>query len=285
MSQISPADLILNKDKSVYHLCLRPKDIADTIITVGDPGRVHSVSKHFDSVDFEMNKREFITHTGKLNGKRITVMSTGMGTDNIEILMTELDALVNIDLKKRVPKQRKKKLTIIRIGTSGGLQEDIEVGSHLRSDTAIGLDTLMCFYNLKQSSVEEKICKEIQKKTGLPYTPYCVSASEKLKKKFANGFTAGNTVTAPGFYGPQGRKVRLQSKLPRLMDELNYFHYNDYWLTNFEMETAGYYAMAKLLDHETISLNAIIANRITKEVTKDSTRVVNSLINRVLEQF
>ena len=232
-----------------------------------------------------MNKREFITHTGTLNGKRITVISTGMGTDNIEILMTELDALFNIDLKKRQLKSRKRKMRIIRIGTSGAIQEDIPVGAHIRSDYGIGLDNLMNFYNLKFTEMEKKVAIELKANAQLSFLPYCVKGSEELAKKFDKGFLAGNTITSPGFYAPQGRKIRLSLKYPNLLDDLAYFHYNDFWLTNFEMETAAYYGMARMLGHEMISLNAIVANRISGKYSKNPHRVVNSLIKKVIEQI
>lgn len=287
MAKISEADLILNEDGSVYHLSLLPKQISDTIITVGDPNRVYRVSEHFDDIEFEMNKREFITHVGTYRGKKVTVMSTGMGTDNVEIFLTELDALVNIDLKTREPKSRKKKLRIIRIGTSGALQEDIPIGSHLVTDYAVGLDNLMNFYDLKQDDFERGIGEDIQKKTGLPFVPYVVKGSEILRKQLAGDMIMGNTVTTPGFYGPQGRELRLSLKYPRLLEDLNYYHNksSDFWLTNFEMETAGYYAMGRLLGHEILSVNAIIANRIKGKFSKDPNKVVDALIKKVLERI
>ena len=287
MAKISEADLILNEDGSVYHLSLLPKQISDTIITVGDPNRVYRVSEHFDDIEFEMNKREFITHVGTYRGKKVTVMSTGMGTDNVEIFLTELDALVNIDLKTREPKSRKKKLRIIRIGTSGALQEDIPIGSHLVTDYAVGLDNLMNFYDLKQDDFERAIGEDIQKKTGLPFVPYVVKGSEILRKQIAGDMIVGNTVTTPGFYGPQGRELRLSPKYPRLLEDLNYYHNksSDFWLTNFEMETAGYYAMGRLLGHEVLSVNAIIANRIKGKFSKDPNKVVDALIKKVLERI
>lgn len=287
MGKISETDLILNDDGSVYHLSLLPKHISDTIITVGDPNRVYRVSELFDDVEFEMNKREFITHVGTYKGKRITVMSTGIGTDNIEIFLTELDALVNIDLKTREPKSRKKKLKIIRIGTSGALQEDIAVGSHLVSDYAVGLDNLMAFYDLPQDEFEEAIGTDIQKKIKLPFTPYVVRGSETLKKQLGEGMVVGNTVTTPGFYAPQGRELRIETRYPRLLDDMNSYHHRseDFWLTNFEMETAGYYALGRLLGHEVISLNAIIANRVKGKFSKDPNKVVDSLIKKVLERI
>ena len=287
MPKISETDLILNPDGSVYHLNLLPKHISDTIITVGDPSRVYKVSQHFDDVDFEMNKREFITHVGRYKGKKITVMSTGIGTDNVEIFFTEIDALVNLDLKTREPKSRKKKLKVVRIGTSGALQEDIPLGSHLYSNYAVGLDNLMQFYELPMDEFETKIAVDIQSKTGLPFMPYMVAGSEMLKEQIGFDMIAGNTITTPGFYAPQGRVVRAQNKLPKLLDDLNYYHNksSDFWLTNFEMETAGYYAMARLLGHEVLSVNAIIANRIKGKFSKDPDKVIDSLIKKVLERI
>ena len=284
---ISETDLILNEDGSVYHLNLLPKHISDTIITVGDPNRVYRISEHFDDIEFEMNKREFITHVGTYNKKRITVISTGIGTDNVEIFLTEIDALVNIDLKTREPKSRKKKLKIIRIGTSGALQEDIPVGSHLVSDYAVGLDNLMTFYNNKQDDFEISIAEDIQQKIKLPFTPYVARGSEALRKQFGEDMIVGNTVTTPGFYAPQGREVRLENRFPKLLDELNYYHNksSDFWLTNFEMETAGYYALGRLLGHEVLSVNAIIANRVKKKFAKDPNKVVDALIKKVLERI
>jgi uridine phosphorylase len=287
MAKISETDLILNDDGSVYHLSLLPKHISETIITVGDPNRVYRVSEHFDDVEFEMNKREFITHVGKYKGKRITVMSTGIGTDNIEIFLTELDALVNIDLKTREPKSRKRKLKIIRIGTSGALQEDIPVGSHLVTDYAVGFDNLMTFYDLKQDEFEQGIAEDLQNKIKLPFLPYVVRGSEQLKKQIGIDMISGNTVTTPGFYAPQGRSLRIASKYPKLLEDLNYYHNknSDFWLTNFEMETAGYYALGRLFGHEILSVNAIIANRVKNKFSKDPNKVVDSLIKKVLDRI
>ncbi|HNR73733.1 MAG TPA: nucleoside phosphorylase [Cyclobacteriaceae bacterium] len=282
--KISETDLILNPDGSVYHLNLLPKNISDTVIAVGDPGRVYMVSQYFDEVEFEMNKREFITHVGKYKGKRITVISTGIGPDNVEIFFNELDALVNIDLKTREPKTRKRKLKVIRIGTSGALQEDIPVGTHLLSDYAVGLDNLMNFYDLPMDDFETGLAHDLQKKTGLPFMPYVVRGSETLRKQIENEMRIGNTVTCPGFYAPQGRELRLPIRFPRLLEDLNYYHKGDFWLTNFEMETSAYYAFGRLLGHEVLSANAIIANRIKNKFAKDPNKVVESLIKKVLDR-
>jgi uridine phosphorylase len=287
MPRISETDLILNADGSVYHLNLLPRHISDVVIAVGDPGRVYKVSQYFDDIEFEMNKREFITHVGLFNKKRITVISTGIGTDNVEIFMTELDALVNVDLKTREPKTRKKKLKIIRIGTSGALQEDIPVGSYLVSDYAVGLDNLMSFYDLAADAFEESIALDIQEKVKLPFKPYVVRGSQVLLSQVGKDMIVGNTLTAPGFYAPQGRRVRAATRLPKLLDELNYYHNksSDFWLTNFEMETAALYAFGRLLGHEIVSTNAIIANRIKNKFSKDPEKVVDSLIQKVLERI
>ncbi len=285
MAKISETDLVLNPDGSVYHLNLLPKNISDTIIAVGDPSRVYMVSQHFDEVEFEMNKREFITHVGKYKGKRITVISTGIGTDNVEIFLTELDALVNIDLKTREPKARKKKLKIIRVGTSGALQEDIPVGSHLVSDYAVGLDNLMNFYDLPMDDFETGLAHDIQKKTGLPFMPYVVRGSEPLLDQICGtDMIKGNTVTCPGFYAPQGRMLRVSIRYPNLLEDLNYYNKGNFWLTNFEMETSAYYAFGRMLGHEVVSANAIIANRIKAKFSKDPNKVVESLIKKVLDR-
>lgn len=285
MARISETDLILNPDGSVYHLNLLPKHISDTVIAVGDPSRVYMVSEHFDEIEFEMNKREFITHVGKYRGKKITVISTGIGTDNVEIFFNELDALVNVDLKTREPKQRKKKLKVVRIGTSGALQEDIPVGAHLISDYGIGLDNLMTFYDFPMDDFEAGIAHDLQRKTALPFMPYVVRGSETLRELLRADMIIGNTVTCPGFYAPQGRQLRLPIRFPRLLEDLNYYHKGDFWITNFEMETSAYYGMARLLGHEAISANAIIANRIKNKFAKDPQKAVQSLIKKVLDRI
>lgn len=284
MAKISETDLILNKDGSVYHLNLLPKHISDTIIAVGDPNRVYAVSQYFDEMEFEMNKREFITHVGKYKNKRITVISTGIGTDNIEIFFNELDALVNVDLKTRSLKTKKKKLNIIRIGTSGALQEDIPLGSLLISDFAVGFDNLMNFYKLNSTDFELSIAEDIEKKLKLNFRPYVVEGSKILREKLGSDMLNGNTVTCPGFYAPQGRVIRLPLQFPKLLDDANYYHKGGFWLTNFEMETSAYYAFARMLGHEAISVNAVIANRIKNKFSKNPTKVVDALIKKVLDR-
>lgn len=279
----SPADLILNQDGSVYHLHLRPENIAQNIITVGDPDRVAMVSSFFDSIEFKTQKREFITHTGFYKKKRLTVLSTGMGTDNIEIVMNELDALANIDLEKRQAKPILQSLNIIRIGTSGTLSPNIPLDSCVLSQNAIGLDTLMCFYELLQTENENEITMQLQHELKLPFQPYMVSGSDVLQKQIAYDLIAGNTLTCCGFYAPQGRKLRYTNKIDHYLDKLQQFSALE--LSNFEMETAGYYALGRLLGHEVLSLNAIVANRITHEFDTKADATVESLIQKVLDRI
>lgn len=285
MAKFNNTELILNNDGSVYHLNLKPKHIADNVLIVGDPSRVYRISKHFDKIEFEMNKREFITHVGTYKGKRITVSSTGMGPDNIEIFFTELDALVNIDLKNRTIQRKKRRLNIIRIGTSGSVQEDIPVGAHVASEYGLGLDNLMMFYDYKHSPFENKIVKAIKKEANLPFTPYLAKGSSILMERIGAGMVKGNTITSPGFYAPQGRKIRLELKLPKLLRDLSCFHQEGFWLTNFEMETSALYAMAKMLGHEMLSVNAIIGNRIDGSFAKNPYPTIDSLIKKVLERL
>lgn len=285
MPKFSEADLILNKDGSVYHLNLKPQNVSENIILVGDPGRVHRISKHFSKIEFEMNKREFITHTGIYNEKRITVMSTGMGVDNIEIAIIELDALFNIDLKNRTPKEEKTSLNIIRIGTSGAIQEDLKVGSQVVSDYGIGMDNLMLYYNLEQSEFETEIGKKLQESLNLPFAPYVVKGSELLKVKLGEGLVEGNTVTSPGFYAPQGRKLRVEVSNPKFLDQVTYFNHDGFWLTNFEMETSMIYAFARLLGHQALSINAILGNRAKGTFSKNPYKTIDAIIKKVLDRL
>jgi len=285
---IPESELILNADGTIYHLNLLPDHISDTILTVGDPARVAQVSRHFDSIEFEGVHREFVTHVGYYRGKRLTVLSTGMGTDNIDIVMNELDALVNIDFMSRTmrPAEERLSLRIIRLGTSGSLQPDVPVGSLLATQHAIGLDSLMQFYPLVETGLETQVAKDLQQSLGLPFAPYVVRGSDLLREQLAADLLIGNTVTCPGFYGPQGRRLRLDLRTPDYMERLQNFRHQspegDFRLSNFEMETAGYYALGQLLGHEVLSLNAIVANRATGEFAKDAGDIVDRLITRTL---
>ena len=285
--RISETDLILNNDGSVYHLNLLPKHLAKTIIAVGDPDRVQEVSKYFDKIEFEINKREFITHTGTYKGKRVSAISTGIGTDNVEIFMTELDALVNVDLKTRKPKAKKTSLKIVRVGTSGALQKDIPLDAHLASVYGVGLDNLLQFYKLPMTAKERNLAQGIQRKSRLLFTPYVAKCSTALLKQFGFDMIQGNTVTSPGFYAPQGRSVRSKNRYPSLLDDLGLYQdkKSGFRLTNFEMETAAYYALGKLLGHEMLSLNAIVANRALKKFSKQHHETIDSLIRTVLDRI
>jgi uridine phosphorylase len=280
---IPASELIINSDGSIYHLHLKPEHLASTVFTVGDPDRVALVSQYFDQTDFKTQKREFVTHTGWKNGKRVSVMSTGMGTDNIEILMTELDALVNVDLQTRLIKHEKNSLQIIRIGTSGSMQADLPVGSMLASEVGIGMDTLMAYYpELKE---DQSLAKAIHAELGLPFLPYQAAASAMLLDKLDEEIVKGVTLTCPGFYAPQGREVRLKPRFDRMIERLAALQINGKRLTNFEMETAGYYALGKLLGHEMLSLNAIVANRPLKKFDSDAEKSVDRLIQKALNLF
>lgn len=281
--QIPASELIINSDGSIYHLHLKPEHLASTVFTVGDPDRVALVSKYFDQIDFKLQKREFITHTGWKNGKQVTVMSTGMGTDNIEILMTELDALVNVDLESRQIKAERTNLQIIRIGTSGSMQEDLPVGTLLASEIGIGMDTLMAYYPDLGGS--QDIAEAIQAELKLPFLPYQASASAQLLGKLDQRIVKGITLTCPGFYAPQGREVRLTPRFDRMIERLAGISVNGQRLTNFEMETAGYYALGELLGHEMLSLNAIVANRPLKKFDTDAEKTVDRLIQTALDCF
>lgn len=283
--RIPESELIINPDGSIYHLNLKPEHLASTVITVGDPDRVEKVSKYFDEIEFIMSKREFVTHTGTYQGKRITVMSTGMGTDNIEIFMTELDALVNVNLETRLPKQKHTSLDIVRVGTSGSMQASIPAGAMLASAYGIGLDTLMAFYQTDFTDLEVAVGEKIQKELGLSFLPYCIQGSQKLLGLLGGGLVQGNTVTCPGFFGPQGREVRLKPAIPDIIEKLSQVNVEGFELTNFEMETAGYYAMGRLLGHEVLSLNAIVANRITHEFADNAYEIVDELIRHTLKKL
>ncbi|MFY0594331.1 nucleoside phosphorylase [Roseivirga sp.] len=285
MSRIPESELILTPGGRVYHLNLLPEMVADTIIVVGDPERVPKVSSYFDQVEHRVNSRELVTHTGNIGGTRISVISSGMGTDNVELLMTELDALVNVNLETRKVNRILKRLKIIRIGTSGCLQEDIPLDAHLVSKAALGLDTLMSFYNWDSSDATDAFLWNLRESLGLNFQPYMANASESLLELFDQGFHKGVTITAPGFYAPQGREVRLRPKISGLVDRLAKMDTPKGRFTNLEMETAGYYAMAKLLGHEMISLNALIANRPRQEFSSNHEAAITSLIERVLAKL
>jgi len=285
MHKIESSELIINKRGAIYHLDLRPEEIAQTVITVGDPGRVEQVSKYFDSIEYKQQHREFITHTGFIGKKRISVISTGIGPDNIDIVMNELDALVNIDLEERVIKKNKTSLTVIRLGTSGSLQGDIPVDSFVAGTHGLGIDNLLNYYKHDNNDEEKTLLQQFAAHTQLDNNfshPYIASASGAIIKHFVEGFYHGITVTCPGFYGPQGRVLRLGLTNPQLVDRLTQFYYGNHRITNFEMETSAIYGLGKLLGHQCLSVNVIVANRVNKTFTKDGTAAVEGLITKAL---
>jgi len=288
MSQFPETELILSSENRVYHINLRNEDIADDVIVVGDQNRVAQISGYFSKIDFKTEHREFITHTGTFNGKRITVLSTGIGTDNIDIVLNELDAAVNINLEKRELNPSPRKLNIIRLGTSGALQEDIPVNGLVASSHGIGLDGLLNFYEgwktINENEISEAFIKHTNWQKNLPY-PYCVAASETLLNKFKQDLHIGITATAPGFYGPQGRQIRLKSSAPNLNELLTDFKLGDQRITNFEMETSALYGLGKLLGHECLTICVIIANRVRKEFTSDYKKSVEILIESCLNKL
>jgi uridine phosphorylase len=285
---IQSSELILNSDGSVYHLYLKPENIAHDIIFVGDQNRVEKITKNFESIEFSQQKREFKTQTGLYKGKRITVISTGIGPDNIDIVMNELDALVNIDLATRQPKETLTSLNIIRIGTSGSLQKDIPVDSFVMSKFGLGLDNMLRSYLIDEvSNLEMEDAFVAHTNWDLRKgKPYVISCSEKLEKIIENDkMHKGITATAGGFYGPQGRVLRLNIQDEELNSKMDNFEFEENRITNLEMETGAIYGLGKLLGHECLSLNAIIANRASGTFSDDPYKVVDELIEYTLDKL
>lgn len=288
MSRIAESELIINPRGAVYHLDLRPEEIAGTVVTVGDPDRVKEVSKHFDSIEIKRQHREFISHTGYVGKKRLTVLSSGIGPDNIDIVINELDALANIDFETRQIKSQLTPLNIIRIGTSGSLQADIPVDHFVASTHGLGIDNLLNFYRHEQNDEEQQLLQSFVTHTqmhGQMSYPYISSAAGSLLKHFVNNFHQGITVTCPGFYGPQGRVLRLGVRNPGLVNRLTDFRFGQHRVTNFEMETSAIYGLGKLLGHNCLAINAIVANRVKQEFSKDGKAAVEKLIVRFMEIF
>jgi len=286
MQRIPESELIINSRGAIYHLDVRPEELADTIIVVGDPERVKKVSTHFDKIEHQLQHREFITHTGYIGNKHISVISTGIGPDNIDIVFNELDALANIDFETRMIKKDLTKLNIVRFGTSGSLQADIPVDSYVASSHGLGLDNLLNFYSYEKSPADKEMIEAFISHTNLDTVitnPYTFAGSEMLLKKFGSEFHKGITVTCPGFFGPQGRILRLDLASPGLVDKLTHFSFNNHRITNFEMETSAIYGLGKLMGHECLSINVIIANRVIKEFSKDSNAAVEKMIKKALE--
>ena len=288
MQKLKDTQLIVTKEGAIYHLNLKPENIADTIIIVGDPGRVPVISKHFDHIEFKGQNREINTHTGRIGNKRLTVLSSGMGPDNIDIVINELDALANIDLKEKTINPDPKVLNLIRLGTSGAVQKDIEVDSFVMSKYGFGLDGLMNFYNPSESVFERDMERAIVEQLDWPKQladPYIVKCSENLASQIGFDMHQGITVTAPGFYGPQGRTLRMKLNFPDFNEKLESFHYQNERILNFEMETSALYGLGKSLGHNVLTICAVIANRITETYSSDSHQPINKLINLLLERL
>lgn len=286
---LQPSELIITPEGKIYHLDLAPSQLANTIITVGDPGRVEKVSKYFDTIETKALHREFKTHTGTYKGKRISVISTGIGPDNIDIVFNELDALVNIDFKRRAQKEKLTALNIFRIGTSGALTPDINVDSFLVSSLGIGLDNVLHYYEETDKIVNRDFAQSFIDHTQWNpdnSVPYAVEADKDLLQKVASNKTIkGITITNVGFYGPQGRVLRAKLKDENLNDKLTSFRYKDQKITNLEMETATMYGMAKLLGHKAVSMNAIIANRATGDFSSNAAQTIDNLIQYTLNKI
>ena len=285
MQPISLSELVLNEDGTIYHLHLNPEQIADTIILVGDPGRVKYISQHFDRIDHKISNREFLTHTGYIGEKRLTVLSTGIGTDNIDIVLNELDALININLNSRIENKQKKSLNIIRIGTSGSIQKNIKLDSYLVSEYGMGLDNLMHYY--LDNYDDKKLANYFNKHSNWPKElsqPYFYSGCNRLLKKF-DDLQSGITATAPGFYAPQGRKIRLPLAIKDLHEQLQSFKYKNLQICNFEMETSALYGLGKMLNHNCLTICAVIANRAEKKYSKNYKRTIQEMIAFVLERL
>ncbi|MBN2639296.1 MAG: nucleoside phosphorylase [Bacteroidales bacterium] len=282
------AELVLNTEGSIYHLNLNPGDVAETIFLVGDPGRAHLISTYFDEIEFETQNREINTFTGYYKEKRLTVMSTGMGTDNIEIVVNELDALFNIDFETKMPKEDKTILNLIRIGTSGALQGDIGVvESYVVSEYSIGLDGLAYFYKDGPYVIEKEMTDEfisyMNWDSNLP-RPYGIKGSEYLLEKLGKGWIKGITLTAPGFYAPQGRELRLEVQDKTIIDRAHKYKYNGFPITNFEMETSALYSLSAMLGHNAMTVCDIIANRVNNEFNPNYKESMKNLIYQMLER-
>lgn len=288
MAFIEPSELILNKDGSIYHLNLHPEEIATDILLVGDPGRVEMLSSFFDLIEVRKSNREIFTHTGTYKGKRISVISTGMGTDNIDIVLNEIDALFNIDLINRSVKSTHTSLNIIRLGTSGALQSGLLPDTTVVSSHGLGLDGMLYYYRNLDRVMNHEMTESFIIKSKWPSvlpTPYIVESNAKLFKTIGEGFVAGITATAPGFYGPQGRKLRLTTYLEDLNERLAAFEYKGMKIINFEMETSALYGLGKMMGHNTLTLTNIVANRVDKTHSSNYKGVMENLIVTALDRL
>jgi uridine phosphorylase len=289
MKYFSESELILNADGSIFHLHLQPSQLADKVILVGDPGRVKTVAAFFETIEFELSNREFNVVTGAYNGKRITVLSTGIGTDNIDIVMNELDALANIDFDTRTEKATLKELEIVRIGTCGGMQADIPLGSFLASELSVGFDGVLSFYEGRNSIADiafEEAFKKHVNWSPLKASPYVVAADEELMDRVCkDDMLRGVTISANGFYGPQGRVLRLNLDDMEINDKIESFRFGKYKITNYEMEGSAIAGLSKLMGHKAMTVCCVIANRRIKSANTDYHPMVEKLIQIVLDRI
>jgi uridine phosphorylase len=289
MNNFLPSELILNEDSSVYHLKLLPTDIADFIIVVGDPNRVPMVSNYFDSIEIKKNNREFVTHTGTLGEKQISVLSTGMGVSNIDIVFNELDILSSIDLTEATLKKERRQFKIIRLGTTGSLSKDIPLNALLFSKYAIGVDGIPLHYNFDETLFENDLARVFTSKTNWPNElalPYAVESSPELfKQLYEPQFYVGITLTMNGFYAPQGRQLRIPIKNPNIKKGYENVSYKNYNLTNLEMETAGLYAFGKIFNHQVLSISTVLANRVTGKFSQNPEKTVDCMIQTILTKI
>lgn len=286
MNIIAETELILTPENKIYHLNLSKEEIANNILLVGDPARVNLISSKFDKIEYKIQNREFVTHTGILNGKRISAISTGIGTDNIDIVINELDALANINFESRSVNTKKKSLNLIRLGTSGALQQNIKVDSFLASSFALGFDNVAHFYS-NTEVIEKEMSKSYANHANWPKElslPYIVKASENLLSLFSD-LPSGITATAPGFYGPQGRTLRLNPSITDLHEKIGSFMFNNHYVANFEMETSALYYLGQTLGHNTLTICAIIGNRPNKQYSKNYKKTVEEMIDLVLNKI
>ena len=287
MKKLKESELIINPDGSLYHIRLRPEHLARKIILVGDPQRVPMVSSFFDKVDYIFENREIVTHTGYLNKVRLTVMSTGMGPDNIDIVMNELDALVNVDLITRTIKDKHTTLDIVRLGTSGAVQPDIPIDAFAMATHGLGIDGLIHFYKHRYAC-DRKMAKAFIRQTRWPKIlpePYVIKGSSLLETQLGDGFIKGITITAPGFFGPQGREIRLKAAYPNLNERITRFRYHDQRIINFEMETSALYAFGKMLGHNTLTICSILANRVKETYSRDPKAITKKLTKLLLNRL
>lgn len=286
-TRLAESELVLNPDGSVYHLALRPEQLGDLVLVCGDPGRVARISRHFERIEHKVENREFITHTGVYRGTHITALATGIGTDNIDIVVNELDALVNIDLEKREPQPVQRSLRIVRLGTCGALQPDIPVDSLIVSAFGVGLDNVLHYYAFENTPPEQRLLpafvERMEWPESLPF-PYVAEGDEPLVRALQHGNVKGITLTAGGFYGPQGRQLRAVPAVADLNDRFAGFEHEGLRITNFEMETSALYGLSSMLGHRACTICAVVANRLRKEYSRDHHAAIDRMIGEVLER-